>query len=457
MEDKKTLTTVLVITTISSFLTPFMGSSINIALPSIGKFFHADVILLNWVATAFLLSSSIFLLPMGKLADTTSRKKVFLTGIIFFTLSTMFCALSGNISMLIMFRVFQGIGGAMIFSTAVAILTSSYPLNKRGKVLGINVAATYIGLSLGPTIGGILVKNLGWQSVFWFIVPVGFLVIFLALLFLKDEKTASFETKFDYTGTILYAAFLASLMYGFSILPQTKGFALIAISLILVTVFTFYEQKTTFPLLNINLLKVNKVFRYSNLAAFINYASTFAVTFLLSFYLQYIKQLNAQQAGFILLFQPILMAILSPFTGNLSDKIEPRIVATIGMSLSTIGLIMLAFISFDTSIMYIIFSLVILGTGFALFSSPNTNAVMSSVEKQHFGIASATLGTMRLTGQMFSMGMAMLIFSVFIGKNLIDSKHFVGLIYSLNFSFALFSLFSFAGIFASFIRGNVRN
>lgn len=447
----------LIVTTFSSLLTPFMGSAINVALPLIGEHFRADIIELNWVATGFLLSSSIFLLPAGKISDIYGRKKIFIIGISIFGLFSLASALSWNIVSLITFRIFQGIGAAMIFSTGVALLISFFPPQHRGRILGINVASVYVGLSLGPTLGGIMVKQLGWQSIFWFTVPFSVLILVLTLKVIKESNPTSIEQYLDYKGMLIYTIFLTSLIYGFSKIPQLGGIILTIIGILFGIFFYYFEKNQSFPLLNVLLFQQNKVFAFSNFAAFINYASTFAVGFLLSYYLQYVKKLNPQETGMILLSQPILMAILSPLSGRFSDSIEPRILATIGMFLSTVGLFLLSFISFNTSFSFIIISLIIIGVGFSLFSSPNTNAVMSSVDKSQYGLASAILGTMRITGQMFSLGIAMLFFSIIIGKQVITPANYQILIKSIKFCFLFFSILGIVGMFLSYVRGNIRN
>jgi MFS family permease len=205
-----------------------------------------------------------------------------------------------------------------------------------------------------------------------------------------------------------------------------------------------------------NLFLHNITFAFSNLAALINYSATFAVTFLLSLYLQYIQGLTPQHAGMILISQPLVMAIFSPLAGRLSDKIEPRVVASIGMGFTAAGLFLFTFIGNDTPLGFITTGLVLLGFGFALFSSPNTNAVMSAIEKRSYGVGSATLGTMRLTGQMLSMGIAMLIFAIQIGSARITPENYPVFITSVRTAFLIFAGLCFAGIFASLARGKVR-
>jgi MFS family permease len=215
-------------------------------------------------------------------------------------------------------------------------------------------------------------------------------------------------------------------------------------------------MKTTSPLLNMILFFYNAAFAFSNLAALINYSATFAVTFLMSLYLQYIKGFNPQHAGLILVSQPLIMAVFSPLAGRLSDRIEPRVVASIGMGFTAAGLFLFTSLHRETHLAFIVTGLVLLGFGFALFSSPNTNAVMSSIEKRFYGVGSATLGTMRLTGQMFSMGIAMVIFAIHIGSARITPEYYPQFLTSLRTGFIIFSSLCFGGIFASLARGKVR-
>jgi len=444
------------VTTFSSFLTPFMGSSINIALPSISKEFALNAVALSWVATSYLLATAMFLLPFGKLADIHGRKKIFTYGILIYTLSSFICSISGSAILLIGSRILQGIGSAMIFSTGVAILTAVFPEQERGKALGINVAAVYLGLSLGPFLGGFLTQQFGWRSIFVANLLIGLVTIFMVLWKLKGEWAEAKGEQFDFTGSIMYSLALIAIMYGFSMLPKISGFGLIIVGILGIMLFMNQEIRIEHPVLNIKLFRDNAVFAFSNLAALINYSATSAVGFLLSLYLQYIKGFSPQIAGLILVSQPIIMTIFSPFAGRLSDRIEPRIVASIGMVITVPGLLLLTFLNEKTSTGFIIASLILLGFGFALFSSPNTNAIMSSVEKKSYGVASATLATMRLIGQMMSMGIAMLILAIYLGKVQITPAYYKLFLISMKITIAIFSVLCFGGIFASLARGKVR-
>jgi EmrB/QacA subfamily drug resistance transporter len=334
-----------------------MGSSVNIALPSIGKEFAMDAVLLSWVATSFLLAAAMFLVPSGRIADIHGRKRIFTYGILIYTVSSLLSAISTSAIILISYRVLQGIGGAMIFGTAVAILTSVFPPGERGKALGINVAAVYLGLSLGPFLGGFLTQHFGWRSIFLANVPLGLIIIVIIFWKLKGEWAEAKGEKFDFTGSIIYSLTLVAIMYGFSLLPAMSSAWLILIGVLGISAFVVWELRVESPVLNINLFRNNTVFAFSNLAALINYSATFAVTFLLSLYLQYINGLSPQNAGLILISQPVVMAIFSPFAGRLSDRIEPRIVASIGMALASVGLFLFTFLNEKTSLEFIIASL----------------------------------------------------------------------------------------------------
>ena len=448
--------TVLIIACLSAFIVPFIGSSVNIALPTIGKEFKIDAVTLGWVPTSYLLASAMFLLPFGRIADIYGRKKIFLAGTIIYTIGSLFSALSLSAPMLIACRVIQGIGSAMTFGTSMAILTSVFPLEERGWAIGITTASVYSGLSLGPFLGGFLTQHLGWRSLFYFNVPFGLIVIVLVLWQLKGEWAEARGERVDLPGSFVYALTLLLVMYGLSLLPAGSGIGLIGVGAIGVIGFFFLEARNGSPILNVQIFKHNPVFTFSNLAAFIHYSSTFAVTFLMSLYLQYIKGLNAQSAGMILISQPLMMAAFSPLAGRLSDRIEPRVIASLGMACTCAAIYLLSFIGDKTGLPYIVFTLLFLGFGFALFSSPNTNAVMSSVEKRDYGVASGTIGTMRLIGQMFSMGMAMMIFSMIIGKVSITPGLYPLFLKSVKIALIINGTLCFIGIFLSLARGKVQ-
>ncbi|HEX2976929.1 MAG TPA: MFS transporter [Bacteroidales bacterium] len=453
-EEKISKRSVLLVATFAAFLTPFLGSAVNLALPSIGKDLGASAISLGWVISSFILASAMFLLPFGRLADIIGRKKVFSLGLILFTISTFLIIFSRSMTSLIILRIFQGLSSAMIFGTSMAIITSVFQPGERGKAMGINITAVYLGLSVGPIIGGLLTQYFGWRSIFIFLIPFGIFSIVLTHTKIKTEWAEASGEKFDWTGSVVYGMALAFFMYGFSKLPSTTGWVCLSSGVALAAVFLFIENRTKTPVFDIRLILQNRVFAFSGLAALINYSATSAIGFFISLYLQYVKGLDARAAGLIMISQPIAMTVLSPLAGRLSDRMNPGVIASAGMGLTAFGLILLCFITQSTPDYFIVLLLILMGIGFGLFSSPNSNAIMSSVERRHLGVASGVVGTMRMIGQMMSMGIAMMIISLYIGKETINPKTYPGLIAGMRTGFLIFSGLSFLGIFASLARNS---
>lgn len=447
----------LLVAATASFLTPFMGSSINLAIPSIAEQFNANALLIGWVATSYILATAAFLVPIGRLADIVGRKIIFMLGIAFFSISSLLCGMASTIEMLIAFRILQGIGSAFMFGTGMAILTSVYPAHERGKALGLNVAAVYIGLSLGPVLGGAMNHHLGWPSIFYFTAFLAAAVLLLAAYRLKGEWVGAKGERYDLAGAILYAVGLVTLMYGISsIAVSVYAKYILVFGLILMIMFVRHEMKVKYPVLNLQLFTQNMAFAFSNLASLINYSATFAIGYLISLHLQMVMGYNSQIAGFIYIITPVIMVIISPFAGKLSDRVEPRIIASLGMAITTLGLFMLTFITLSTPVWLLICILALLGTGFALFASPNSNAIMSSVEKRFYGVASSTLSTMRLTGQAISMALVTLILAVYVGNIELSQASVDALVKSIKTTFTVLTVICFGGVFASLARGNVK-
>ncbi len=441
---------------LSSFLGPFIASSITVALPAIGSDLSMDAISLGWIATAYLLAAAAFLVPVGRASDIYGRKRTFIWGMVLSIISSALAAFATSGAWLIVWRVVQGIGSSMIFGTGITIVTSVYPVNERGRALGITLTSVYIGLSAGPFIGGVLTSAFGWRSLFVVNVVIGLTVVIVTLWKIREEWAEAKGERFDITGSVLYAGAFTAAMYGLTLLPSANGFFYLAAGVAGFVLFCLWELRCAHPVLEIRLFLNNRAFLYSNLATLINYSATFAVTFLISLYLQYAKGLSPRAAGLILICQPSMQAVLSSYAGRLSDRVEPRIVSSCGMALLTIALIIFGFIGRDMPLSLIIFNLLFLGCGFALFVSPNTNAVMSSVDKKFYGVASGTLATMRVVGQTFSMGIVMFIFTVFIGKVQIAPQYYEQFLRSIRVVFFIFAFLSFLGIFASLARGRIR-
>jgi EmrB/QacA subfamily drug resistance transporter len=452
---KATQRAALIVATLTSFLGPFMASSVNVALPSIGQELSMGAVSLAWINTAFLLAAATFLIPFGRLGDIHGRKQIFMWGILAFAAASSLVAVAGSGESVIAWRAVQGLGASMVFATGLPILMSVYPAGKRGAVLGLNVAAVYFGLSMGPYVGGLITGHLGWRYVFWMNVPVGLFIFALSFWMLEGDWADAQGARFDLAGSALLGLSLLLMMLGLARLPSAAAVTFLAFGLASMVLFVRYESRIEHPVLEIDLFHHNTVFALSNLAALINYAATFAVGFLLSLYLQKVRGLAPQDAGLVLIAQPVVQAVVSPLAGRLSDRSEPRTVASLGMAITLVGLVLLLFLDEQTPLRVVVGYLAVLGLGFGIFSSPNTNAIMGSVERRFFGVAGAMVGTMRQMGMMVSMGLVMTVLAVLMGTAEITVQNQALFLESMRISFGLFALLCFGGIFASLARGRI--
>lgn len=451
-EKKANTGALLFILCLASSLVPFISSALNLALPYINKDLSLNAVMSGWVPTSYMLSTAILQIPCARMADMIGRKKVFIWGVVILTIFSVLSGLATTGVMLIIYRFLAGIGSAMMFGTSTAILTSSVPAEKRGKAMGVVAATVYSSLAAGPFVGGLLTQYFNWHSIFFVSAAICFIVAVGGYYIIKEDWKEEAKSKFDTIGSILFAIGLFALIYGFAELPHIQGFIFIVIGVIVLFLFALYEKKQEFPVFNIRVFIGNKMFRMSSLSALINYSATFAISFMLSLYLQYVRGLSPRDAGLILIIQSVIQAIAALRSGSLSDKMSPTFLATIGMSIIAVGLGGLCFITDTTSYYFIGIMMVLLGLGFGIFSSPNTNIIMSSVERKHYGLASATMGTMRLTGQSLSMGIAIMAMSIMIGNidlSLAPHPQFIG---SMRITFITFFVLCLFGVYASSVR-----
>nr|WP_320132946.1 MFS transporter [uncultured Holophaga sp.] len=443
---------------VTSFLVPFMISSLNLAIPEIGIHFKGSQYQLNWVVASFLLMAGSFLLPMGKLADLTGRVRVFKVGLGLFLVATILCLISPTIHWLIAFRVLQGLGASMIFSTSVAILTTLVPPQERGKAMGINVGIVYIAYSLGPVLGGALCSWFGWKGIFTFLAILTLLDLIPTLLFMRGPWLRPKPQEMDLLGSVLCTAGLILLLYGSASLSLARAYWVITVlGLLTLVAFLAQEKRTPHAILPVELFTGNRVFAFSNLSSVINYSSIFAMPFLVSLYLQTVRGIALASTGWILLVQPVVMAILSPVVGRLSDRVEPRILSSLGMAVNTLGLLLFTLLGPESGVGPIMANLAFIGLGYALFSAPNTNAIMGAVDRRQYGIAASTMGTARVVGQALSMAIVSLITTQFVGAWQIGSEgyapHFLS---GMKVCFIVFTVLNFIGVFASLARGDRR-
>ena len=450
---------VITVVVITAFITTFTGSALNLSIPDIGSQFGASAGRMGWLVSGYTLSVAAFSVPFGRLADITSRRNVLIAGIALFVACCIAALLSGSMAMLLISRVMQGVGAAMIFSTNTAVLISAFPGEQRGRALGYSLASTYVGLSAGPVIGGALNHNFGWRSIFVFIGILGVVALAAALMKLPAEKRTephapgAGRRSFDAAGNVIYMISIFLLMYGLS--EAGNGAVYIAVAAAGAAagiIFVSHEMKSADPVVDIRLFRENKGYAFSNLSAMLNYGATVASSYLISIYLQVVMGYSSQTAGLIMIFQPLIMALLSPVAGRLSDRFSPFRMSSLGMSLCAAGTFMFIFTGLQTHLVFIIAALVVTGLGFAMFSSPNTNAVMSCVEKEDYGVASSILATMRSIGHTFSMVIVTITVTVLASDMALADVPADVLIKVIRVSFIVFTAICIAGVFISLKR-----
>ena len=456
--DKTSPTITLFVVASVQFLTPFMMSAMGVALPTIGREFNAGAVHLGMIEMVYILAVTLLLLPAGRYADIHGRKKIFISGAVVVTVATLLLALSTNIRLFIALRFFQGVGAAMITSTSVAIVTSVIPRNRLGQAMGIIVACVYVGLSVGPTLAGFMTTHLGWRWIFFAAVPVELAALFLTIVKLKGEWADARGQQFDWIGSIIYMTTLFALIFGVTNLKEMASAPAIAGAGVAgLIIFLFFEAKNNSPLLDVHLLATNRVFTFSNIATWLNYAACFGIVFFFSLYLQSVKGLSAQAAGLILVIQPVVQAVFSPISGRLSDRFPPAYIATIGMVLCAIDLLIAVFITADTSMPMIYMVLALIGLGFGLFSSPNTTAIMSSVAPGHYGIAASLMATMRSAGMLTCMTIITAILTVFMGDHPVTLQTRDAFVRSMHMAFICFSVMCAVGVGFSLVRFNPKS
>ena len=451
--EKNQQRAIITVVIITAFITTFTGSALNLSVPDIGDQFGVSAGTVGWLITGYTLAVAAFSVPLGRLADITCRKTVLVAGIVIFVVCCAAAVFSVSMVMLLAVRIIQGIGASMIFSTNTAVLISAFPGERRGRVLGYSLASTYVGLSAGPVIGGFLNYNFGWKSIFMLTGLLGAIAFFAAIFKLPGEKSENRGKSPDMSGNILYVIFIVMMMYGLSEIGKGMIYVLItAVGVILGILFIIHESRSEGPIVNVTLFRENKGYAFSNISAMLNYGATFAISYLISIYLQVVMGYSSQTAGLIMIFQPIIMAVLSPVMGRFSDRISPFKMSSVGMAFCAAGTFIFIFIGRETQIFVIIMALVITGLGFSLFSSPNTNAVMSCVDKAEYGVASSILATMRSIGHTLSMVIVTITGTMLIEDMPLADAPAEVLIKVIRISFIVFTLICTAGVFISLKR-----
>ena len=398
----------LALTSVGAFMTPLDGSIVSVAIPVMSPELHLSFSATIWIQAAYLLATAVLLIPFGRLSDHYGRIRFYLAGISVFGVGSLLAGLSMNGPWLIGSRILQGVGGALLFATSSAIVTAVFPPQERGRALGINVMAVYLGLSVGPPLGGFITDNFGWRWIFYVNIPIALVVLVWGWLLLpRAERENQGAPRVDTVGAVLLGAFLICLLVPLTFAPQwgwlaPRSLILLGVAAVSIVLLVLVELRVDDPLLDIDLLRHNRLFATANGAALLNYMALFAVSILTAIFLEVVQGRSAGLTGWLMLGQPITQTVLSPFMGRLSDKVGSRVLTTAGMLLVAAGMVLLAAMPKTAGIAHVMGALAVVGLGLALFSAPNTSAIMGSVRRDQLGVASAFLATMRVTGQALS-------------------------------------------------------
>jgi EmrB/QacA subfamily drug resistance transporter len=406
---------VLAILAIGVFMATLDTSIVNISLPTIARYFGVPLNgAIEWVVIAYLVVIAGVLLTTGRLADMIGRKPIWIAGLIIFTTGSAICGASVSLGMLIAARALQGLGGAFIMAVSPAMLTSAFPANERGRALGMNAVIVALGVSVGPTLGGIITENLTWRWIFYVNVPLGIIGV-IATLRILTERMRWGHGRFDPLGAILLAIGLVALTLGLSF-GQEWGWnsplliGMLVVSVLALIAMVIVELRVPDPIIDFSLLR-RRVFLSANVSLILSFLALFAVSFMLPFYLEELRGFSTEQAGLLLTPLPLTIAFLAPFTGALADRIGTRWLAAGGLLIACIGLVLISQLNAHSSVGDIIWRLVVIGVGQAMFQSPNNSALMGAAPREQQGSASGFLATGRVVGQSISVALAGAIFA----------------------------------------------
>lgn len=453
MFDKKVQRAALQVAVLTAFLTTFSASCMNMSVPNMESDFQVNAAAIGWVMTAYIMATAAMSIPFGKIADVKGRRKVMVTGICGYMISSLVLFFVPQFGLLIAARVIQGVFASMLFATNNAILISVYPPEKKGQMLGISISSTYIGLAAGPVLGGFINHYLGWRFIFLITAVLAGIAFILALRGVPRIPVEENHKKPDILGNILFVAAIVISLYGLSNLSVMKfGWLILGIGLVIGALFVVLELKADNPVVRISMFTKCRAFTFSNFAALLNYASTYAISYLMSIYLQLVKGFDSQVAGIIMVSMPIVQAIFTPYMGKLSDRVKPHKLASLGMGVCAIGLVLFALLGVNTSLGFIIVALLICGMGYAIFSSPNTNAILSLVKKEEYAIANSILSTMRTVGQSISMAVVTIVVGMTLGNVALEHSSPEQLVNTMHIMFVICVIMCVAGVFLSLQR-----
>lgn len=446
----------LVISAGGSFLAPFMVSALTVAIPTIGVEFGMNAVAMSWLATVFFLAASMFLIPFGRLADIFGVKRIFSIGIYVYFISATIAALSPSAPILIMARFMTGLGAAMVFGTSFALLSLSLSERERGAALGINIASNITGFALGFFLGGILTYYFNWRFIFLLTLPISLFVALMIRYRLPGECALSKGQKFDGLGSALIAMQLFLLIRGLTELPSLRGGLLILAGMAVLTLYIMRQSKISYPVIDMNLLRLNRCFSLSNAAIMLYTASNLGAVFLFSLYLQYIKGFDARSAGMLLLAPTLVTAALTIYAGRLSDRMNLYFLATVGVMISLAGLLPMSLISSDTPLLLALIEMISISAGGAFFYPPLMKIILGSISKDRYAMGSSLAETMRLIGNSTSMAIVSIGFAIYLGGTNITPDRYPTFLLSMKQVLAAFVVLSLVSLIAIRMAYKVR-
>lgn len=467
MKDSNYKWIALSCSTLGSLFPILSGNTLTVALPYIMKDLNTDMTLSMWTIMSYMLVITIFVPAIGRLADMVGRKKLFVSGFVVFTVGSILCGISMTGIQLLIFRVVQSIGGALILANSVPIVTDAFPKNELGKALGINTMVVSVGAIIGSILGGALLA-FGWRSTFYINIPIGIVGTLWSALQLREVDFLPKNQKFDFRGTFVFSSGMLLFLISLSLVRYTGWsltiILLLIISFIIMFIFVLIENRTEFPMLDMKLLKTRSL-AFAYCSNFFSSVSRGAVAYLLVFYFQGVKGYSAMLSGILLAPLALSILIFSPISGHLSDKYGAKAFSTVGLLISAVGLLFLMRLSANTSITEISIYLIIIGIGSGFFISPNTSSIMSSVPVDKRGVAGGVRTMMINSGTVISIALSLSVLSTVVPNDTMqalmegisvgsDSAGINEFLYGLKICFLISCVISVIAAFMSSMRGN---
>ena len=406
---------VFALVSVGTFMTTLDSSIVNIGLPSIARSFRTPVGgTVEWVLIAYLVVIAATLLTFGRVADLFGRERVWIAGVGVFTAGSLLCGLAPSLPLLVAARAFQGVGGALIFAPAMALIVEAFPGRQRGQALGWHAVVVSLGISTGPTVGGLITGSLSWRWIFFVNLPLGMAGMAAARRVLRPRPAAR-RGRFDPPGAVAFGVGLAALCLGLSFgrewgWTSARVLITVAVAVTALAAAAAVEHRRADPLVDLGMVS-SRVLGSALESFLLIMVALSAVSFLLPFYFEQLRGFTPLRSGLLLTPYPLALAAVAPIAGRLADRVGSRWLAPLGLALASAGLMLLATVGPDTSVPDLAWRLAVSGIGQGLFLSPNSRTIMGSVPPAQSGTASGLIATTRVVGQSLSVAVTGAIFA----------------------------------------------